>query len=295
MKLTEKQSGLLVFYDYKKWKYKLLYFLLILFMILIVIVTVFPPIWLLVSSFKEVDELYALPYSFFPNVFSMQKVIDVWTFQGIGRNYLNSLIVVIGSVISAVLFNGLLAYVISILKPKGSKLIFSVILASLMIPPILNMAPLLNNIANIGLMNSFVPLWLLFGASPFFFVMFKTYFDQLPKELFDAAKIDGASEIAMFRYLIIPLSKPIIGVVSIFTINAAWSDFLLPYLVLLQPDKQTVMVKLYALFGTIGKTQYFQIDEMLMAITFSIVPPIILFILFQKQITSNVTTSGIKE
>lgn len=294
MKLTQKQDGLLVYFDYKKRRFKVLYGVLIAIMLVVIMITVFPPIWLFISSFKEAEELYQLPFRLFPETFRMSKVVDTWTFQNLTMNYLNSLIVVFGSVVSAVVFNGLLAFVVSVLKPKGYKLVYGLVLASLMIPPILNMGPLFQSIVNLGLINSYIPLWLTLGASPFFFVMFKTYFDQLPKEMFEAATIDGANDFQMFTKIVMPLSKPIIGVVSIFAVNVSWSDFLLPYLILMDSSKHTLMLKIFTMQQNVGQSPLFGPDELLMVLSFSIVPPMILFFIFQKQITSNVTTSGIK-
>lgn len=293
-KLTTKRQGILVFYDYKKTRYKLVYALLFTILLIALFFTVFPPVWLFLSSFKSAQELYAVPFSLFPEVFDVGKIGDVWNMLQFGRYFFNSLIVVLGAIVAAVLFNGLLAYVISVLKPVGGKLVFATVLASLMIPPILNMGPLFQNLVRFNLINTYIPLWLVFGANPFFFIMFKTYFDRLPKELFEAAQIDGANNIQMFLRIVLPLSKPIVGVITIFTLNAAWSDFLLPFLVLLQDDKQTVMVKIFKLQSTMGTSIGFGPDMLLMVLAISIIPPIILFILFQRQITSSVATTGIK-
>jgi multiple sugar transport system permease protein len=293
-KLTTKRQGILVFYDYKKTRYKFVYAFLLLILFIALFFTVFPPIWLFLSSFKTAQELYAVPFSLFPESFDLGKISDVWNMLQFGRYFVNSLIVVMGAIVAAVLFNGLLAYVISVLKPVGGKLVFATVLASLMIPPILNMGPLFQNLVRFNLINTYIPLWLVFGANPFFFIMFKTYFDRLPKELFEAAQIDGANNLQMFLKIVLPLSKPIVGVITIFTLNAAWSDFLLPFLVLLQDDKQTVMVKIFKLQSTMGTSIGFGPDMLLMVLAISIIPPIILFILFQRQITSSVATTGIK-
>lgn len=125
--------------------------------------------------------------------------------------------------------------------------------------------------------------------------MFKNYFESLPKALFDAAEVDGCSKIGTFFRIVVPLSRPIIGVVAIFTMTAAWSDFLLPYLILMDDSMMTVMVKIYHLQTTMGTVPGFGPDKLLMVLSISIIPQIILFAFFQKQITRSVTTSGIKE
>jgi len=137
-------------------------------------------------------------------------------------------------------------------------------------------------------------LWLSYGANVFYIVMFKTYFDSIPKPLIEAARLDGASNWQIFTRIVFPLSLPIVMVVSIFAINASWSDFLLPYLVLNSvPDKQTLMVRIYSvnMNPPSGMTQ----DQILMLIGLSIIPVLILFGIFQRQITDSVATTGIKE
>jgi len=294
-KLTAKRTGLVVLYDYRKWRFKILYAGLILLMVIVLFIMVFPPVWLIVSSFKTAQELYRVPFAFLPDTFNLEKVTDIWNMLGFTRYYINSVVVTAGAVLAAVLFNGLLAYAISVVKPAGHKIIFALIMASLMIPPILNMGTLFNYIVRLGMINSLIPLALVFGANPFYFIMFKTYFDRLPKVLFEAAQIDGASKLQTFRHVLMPMSKPIIGVVSIFTITAAWSDFLLPFLVLQQDNRQTVMVKIYQLYSDMGAVAGFGPDMLLMVMAFSIVPPVILFFIFQRQITAAVATTGIRE
>ena len=294
-RLLSKNEGIIVFLDYKKFSYKVLYGVIMLILAIALMITIFPPIWLLLSSFKTASEIFKVPFTLFPETIELGKVAEVWNTLSFGTYYLNSFWVILGALIASILFNGLLAYAISIVKPVGYKVIYALVLASLMIPPILSMGPLFNNIVKLGLVNSFIPLWLVFGANPFYFIIFKAYFDRLPKTLFEAAELDGCNKMQMFTKIVMPLSRPIIMVVSIFTVNAAWSDFLLPFLVLRSDAKQTVMVKIYSLQNTMGTMQGFGPDRLLMVLALSMIPPIIFFIIFQKQITSSVATSGIKE
>ncbi|MDF2698998.1 MAG: binding-protein-dependent transport system inner rane component [Haloplasmataceae bacterium] len=293
--LKTKSYGILIFSDYKKTSFKILYGVLIGILILTLLITIFPPLWLLLSSFKSASELYELPFSLFPKNLNLGKVKDVWSSLQFGNYYMNSIYVILGALVCSILFNGLLAYAVSVLKPKGYKLVYNMVLISLMIPAILNMGPLLNNIVNIGLSNSYLPLWLVYGANPFNFIMFKTFFDKLPSSLFDSAQIDGCNKIQLFYKIILPLSTPIIMVIGIFTINAAWSDFLLPFLVLNIDAKQTVMVKIYSLYSVMGTSMNFGPDKLLMVLALSVIPPVIFFLIFQKQITSSVATSGMKD
>ena len=125
-------------------------------------------------------------------------------------------------------------------------------------------------------------------------MMFKNYFDTIPRSLFEAAEIDGANSIQMFFTVALPLSRPIVGVVSIFAMTASWADFLLPYLLLQDDSLATVMVKIYNLKMNMSNMMGFGIDKYLMALSISILPQIIVFAIFQKQITGTNATSGVK-
>lgn len=294
-KLKNKTSGILVYSDYKKKSYRMLYWVMFAILLIISLIFIFPIIWLFFSSFKTPKELYQVPFSLLPEKFDFTKIKNVWTSLQLGRYFLNSLIVVIGATIASIAFNGILAYTISIRKPAGHKIVLALIMGSLMIPPILSMGPLFNNIVKLGLINSYIPLMLVFGANPFYFILFKIYFDTLPISLIEAAKLDGCSDFQVFSKIVMPLSKPIVSVVAIFTINAAWCDFLLPYLVLRDDMKQTIMVKIFLLQSNMGTSMQFGPDTLLIVLMLSIIPPIILFFIFQKQIMNITMGAGLKE
>lgn len=292
--LKFKKTGLLTWSDFRHpWAW-ILYTFMAIFLTLFVVIAIAPVIWLFISSFKSTAELYAVPYRFWPENFNLVKIAEVWRFLDFNIYFSNSIVVVIGAVICAVLFNGLLAYVISIVKPSGYKVVYALVMLSYMIPAVTSIVPLFKQIAALDLIDSFLPLWLVFGANAFYFIMFKNYFDALPKELFEAAKMDGANNLQIFFSVLIPLARPIIGVVAIFTLTAAWSDFILPYLVLQDGSMHTVMVKIFSIQASIATNPEFGPDKLLVLLMISIIPQVIIFSLFQKQITSTTISSGIK-
>jgi multiple sugar transport system permease protein len=290
-----KKDGILAWSDYRHPGAWIAYAVGIGILIIFAFLALAPIFWLFVSSFKGTEELNDVPYHFWPQSFSLTKIIKVWQSQNLGIYFLNSVIVVVGSVVAAVFFNGLLAYAVSVLKPRGYKVIYALVMLSFMIPAVANLVPLFKEIADFGLINNYLPLCLGAGANAFYFMLFKTYFDSLPKDLFEAARVDGAGDLRIFFSIVTPLSRPIIGVVSIFTMTAAWSDLLLPYLVLQDGGMQTIMVKIYSIQSTMSTSGDFPPDYLLMLLCLSIIPQIVFFALFQKQITATSTTSGIKE
>jgi multiple sugar transport system permease protein len=281
--------GVIREHDLKKPIVKLIYDGVVLITVIIVLLCIAPVIWVLLSGFKDIRE-FTVGKNILPNAFNINRYFETWNRLHFVRYYKNSFFSVAGSVVSAVFFNGLLGYALSKIKPRGSKIIYGLIMWSLLIPATTSIVPLFININRIGLSGSFIPLWLSIGANAFYVIMFKNFFDVLPISLVEAAKIDGSTDFQIFRLIAIPLSKAIVMVIIMFSINAAWSDFLLPYLVLNNTGLETVMVRLFQ-FRTATKATDVDI---LRAVTFVMGPPIILFLIFQKQITQVTLHSGIK-
>ena len=293
-RLRDKKEGLLNFSDYKKVRNKIVYFIFMFLLIMFALTAIIPLLWLFITSFKSVNELNSTNYHLFPEAFDITKMFEVWTRLNFGRYYLNTLIVVIGAVICAVVFNSLLAYAVAILKPIGYKVINALILLAYMIPSALAIYPLLQQLVDSPLgnmINSYVPLWLVYGANAYYYLLFKNYFEKMPKSLIEAARMDGLSDFKIFFNVILPLARPIIGVVAIFAMTAAYSDFLLPYSVLQNQELKTVMVALYSLNGT----DTVNAAEFLMLLVISIIPQLVLFIIFQKQIMNQSVNSGMKD
>lgn len=289
--LKYKTEGLLNFSDYKKTRYKIVYGIIILLLVVFVLTAIIPVLWLFITSFKTVNEINSSEYHLFPEAFDFTKLVNLWNRLDFGRYYVNTILVVIGAMICSVIFNGLLAYAIGVLKPAGYKIINGLILFSYMIPAALSLFPLVMQIRDFGMINSYLPLCLIFGSNAYYFMLFKDYFQKIPTSLIEAARMDGLSDFRIFYKVVLPLSKPIIGVVAIFAMTAAYSDFLFPYLILQDDGMKTVMVAIYNL----SSTTTIDTSEFLMLLVISIIPQIIIFIIFQKQIMGSQVSSGMKE
>ncbi len=289
--LKYKTEGLLNFSDYKKTRYKIVYGIIIFLLVVFVLTAIIPVLWLFITSFKTVNEINSNEYHLFPKAFDFMKLVNLWNRLDFGRYYVNTILVVIGAMMCSVLFNGLLAYAIGVLKPAGYKIINGLILFSYMIPAALSLFPLVMQIRDFGMINSYLPLCLIFGSNAYYFMLFKDYFQKIPSSLIEAARMDGLSDFRIFYKVVLPLSKPIIGVVAIFAMTAAYSDFLLPYLILQDDGMKTVMVAIYNL----SSTTTIDTSEFLMLLVISIIPQIIIFIIFQKQIMGSQVSSGMKE
>lgn len=294
-RLKNKSTGILIYSDYKKLGFRIVYWLILFLLFVAVLTALIPVLWLFLSSFKEASELTSTPYHLFPENFRISKLWEVWQSLNFGKYFLNTIIVVIGAVLCSVVFNGTLAYAFAIVKPKGYRFFYGLVLLSYMIPAITSMVPLFTAIVKLHLYNTYIPLWFMFGANAFYLIMFKNYFESLPPALFEAAEMDKCGKWRAFFKIVVPLSKPIIGVVSIFTMTAAWSDFLLPYLVLDDDSLKTIMVKIYNIQDTMGTVMGLGPDKLLMILSISILPQILIFAIFQRQITGSSAVGAVKE
>lgn len=297
-RLKDKRSGFLNFADYRNPAHKVGYAFIVFFLLLFSFVALFPIIYLLASALKSDGEINSSIYTFWPKVWDFGRFVRIWQTIDFTKYYLNTFVYVIGAVICAVLFNSLLAYAIAIIKPFGYKVIDKFIFLGYMIPATLNILPLAKEIADFGFLSNpdsyltFLPLWLSFGANAYYYMLFKDYFSRLPKSLMEAGSMDGADQLQIFRRVVLPLSKPMIGIVAIFSMTASYSDFLLPYLVLQSNKLKTLMVGIYNI-GSAG--DILKPEDFLMLLVFSIIPQLIIFLIFQRQIMGAGANKGSKE
>ena len=288
-KYARKEDGVIRFYDLKSGPTRIWAVLIFIACIAMAVIALYPVFWLICSSLKDLKEFMSTT-QVIPKSADWEGWVDTWNSFGFTKYYINSGIAVAGGVVCAVFFNGLMAYVLAILKPRGHKIVFALVMWCLLIPPTTSFLALFVNIKNIGLTKSFVPLWLSMGANAYWVVLFKNFFEGLPKDYIDAARLDGCGSLQIFTRIVLPLSRSIIVVVAIFAVTAAWSDFLMPYLLLNGSGKETVMVKLYSFNTSIKTTQL----DIIRAVLYSIIPPTIIFTVFQKQIMGGVMDGGIK-
>lgn len=287
-KYIDKKDGAIRGYDVHSKKVKIACFIIMAVCLLLVVICIFPAVWVFLASFKDIKE-FTRNVTIIPESFDWSRMKGTWDAFKFTKFYKNSLISVTGSAICAVFFNGLLAYGLGVLKPKGHKIAMLLVMWSLLIPATTSIVALFRNINLLGMNGSFLPLWLAFGANAFYVMLFKQFFEGIPQELLEAARLDGCGVLQIFIRIMMPLSKPIIMVVAIFAVTAAWSDFLLPYLVLNNSGKETVMVKLFAFKDTPTDAV-----SVLRATLFAIIPPTIIFALFQKQITDGAAAGAVK-
>ena len=289
-----KETGLITSLDFKMRRVRIGYWIMFALLLIIALVFLFPAVWIILSSFKDVKEFLSTPPTLFPHSFHPEKLIEVWKKMNISRSYLNTMIVACGDMAFSIIVNGLAGYVISRLKPKGSSLFFILVMWSMMLPSSVSLVPLFMTfqdfpVFHFSMMNTYLPMWICKGANAFNVLLFKSFFDSISISYIEAARIDGCSDLGIFRKIILPLSIPVVTTVAIFTFNGSWAEFLWPYLVLKDKSLYTVPVQIYRM-----KSAGFLMDQYVIVLLFAMLPSLIMFLLFQKQIMHGVSLGGIK-
>lgn len=295
-KFTDKNAGALISMNMRKRSNRVLYWCMFALLIILSLICVLPPVWILISSFKNPKELLQIPPSLLPSEWNFQKFKDIWNNLEFGRYYINTLFIAAGSVVFSIACNGMSGYVLSCLRPKFSNVFANLILWTMLLPKTLSIVALFMNIVDFpifgwNLTNSFWPMWFVSGANAFQILLYKDYFDGISKELIEAAQLDGCGRVSVFTKIILPLSKPIIAVDAIFTVTGVWGDFLLPYLTLSDRSMKTVMLAIYEM----STSTIYSIDQQLVGIVFSVIPPAIIFFVLQKYIMGGLTAGAVKE
>jgi multiple sugar transport system permease protein len=251
-----------------------------------------PLAWSARASISTSQNIIANPMGIWFTVTDWANFLRAWNGAHIGQAMGNSAIVAIGSVISTLFVSTTGAYLLSVLRPKWGPILSGAVLATLFLPGVVSLVPLYLTIlklpvVGISIQNTFWAVWLPAGASAFNVIVLKRFFDSIPRELIEAAKIDGAGPLRVLWTVVMPLSRPILGVVALLAVIASWKDYLWPMLVLTDPDKQPVSVALPTLAN--GSTDF---AVQMAAVFLTIIIPVALFVIFQKQFLRGVGTAG---
>ena len=264
-------------------------------LIVMSIVVLYPAVWMLMSSFKPTSDIVG-NISLLPEDGSLQNYVTAM--DGIGgvstlTFFWNSLVVAVLSVAGVVLSASVSAYAFARVNFRGKAVWFSLMVATLLLPFHVVIIPQYIVFNNLGLVNSFAPLLLpKFLATDAFFVFLMVQFMRgLPRELDEAARIDGAGHPRIFSSIILPLMKPAIITASIFVFIWTWNDFLGPLLYLKKPDLYTLPIALRLFVDQTSVSDYGA--QMAMAVL-ALIPVMLFFFVFQRYLVEGVSTQGIK-
>ena len=267
-------------------KVALKYFVLVAF----AIITLFPFYWMIASSFKDSFEVIQTPPTMFPNKILWENYSTAFSMAPFGRYFLNTILVTILSIVSTVIIAILSAFAFSHIEFKGRDLIFSLFLASMMIPGEVLIVTNFKTISQLGLMDTYSALFVPYMANVLYIYMLREFFLKIPKQLYYAAKVDGSSDWKFLWRIVVPMAKPSIITICILVGINSWNAFLWPLLVTNKESMRLLATGLTAFQSDAGN-QY----ELIMAASTIITMPIIaIYIFLHKKIMSGISIGGIK-
>jgi multiple sugar transport system permease protein len=262
--------------------------------VLFALVFLFPLYWMFSSGLKTASEVLQNPPSLVPAHPQAANYRHAWSDLDLGRFMLNTLMYAGGALAFQLVFDVAAAYALSKLRPVLGNLVLFLMLSTLMIPSMVLIIPQYLTALNLpfvhwDLINTPWAIWLPSVANGFNIFILKRFFDSVPQDLLSAATIDGAGPLRTLWSVILPMSRPIVGVVSIFAVVNVWKDFLWPYLVLTDTSKMSINVGLYSLSGDGIPENVF-----MAALAMACVPTIVFFLIFQRNIMSGLTAGSLK-
>ncbi|MFD5698165.1 carbohydrate ABC transporter permease [Streptomyces lasiicapitis] len=264
-------------------------------LVLVVFTLVFigPLYWMVTSGLKSPQEFAQTPPTLVPKDARPGNYADAWGVMDLARLLGNTLYYALGALAFQLVFDVAAAYSLSKLRPVLGNVILGAMLVTLMIPATVLVVPQYLTVLDVpiverNLVNSPWVIWLPSVTNAFNIFLLKRFFDSIPRELLDAAAIDGASPLRTLRSVVLPISRPILGVVSIFAVVGVWKDFLWPMLTLPDPGKQTINVGIYSLAASVTE------NWLLAALVIASLPTLVIFLVFQRHIMSGLTAGSLK-
>jgi multiple sugar transport system permease protein len=269
--------------------------LLALVIVVFTLVFIGPMYFLFTDGMKSTQEVIATPPTLYPHQVHLSTFVDAWNRLDVARMLWNTVYYAFGALAFQLVFDVAAAYSLSKLRPALGNVVLALMLATLMIPSTVLVVPQYVTMASlpilhVNLIGSPEAIWLPATANAFNIFLLKRFFDSIPTEFVDAASVDGGSPLTILWKIILPMSRPIIAVVSIFSLVAVWKDFLWPLLVEFgySPTRETLNVGIWQ--GVQGTPQNLLIAASAMAA----VPTIVFFLIFQRNIMAGLTAGGIR-
>ncbi|MEN2741515.1 carbohydrate ABC transporter permease [Microbacterium sp. X-17] len=255
------------------------------------IAMVFPFLWMLVTSFKSLPQLLNDPLSFWPQPFTLQNYVDAWNDVPFGTAYWNTIYIAVLVVAGTLITAAMAGYAFARIPFRGSRVLFVVFLATQMIPMQVTLIPFYFLMAKLGWVDSHLALIVPAAlANPFAVFLMRQFVLSLPKELEEAAIVDGAGRWRIFWSIILPNLKPGLGALAIIVALSTWNNFLLPLVILNTQDLFTVPLLLQSFRGQFGSVNY---GLIMAASAIATIPMLIAFVIGQRRILNSMAASGL--
>jgi ABC-type glycerol-3-phosphate transport system permease component len=261
------------------------------FLILAAVISLFPLYWMLLTSLKPAEDVFVFPPTFWPSRFAWENYVAAWNSSPFGRYYLNSIIVTFFTTGAHVLFACVTAYAFVCIRFPGREIVFMAFLGTMMIPHVVNLIPSFVLLKKLNWINTYQGLIVPHVISVFGIFLLRQFFMGVPKDYEDAAKIDGCGRLGILWRMYIPLAKPAISALTIFSFYHVWNDFFWPLIITSTDDMRTLQIGLRYYIDAEGGSGW----ELVMAAGTMVVAPVLLaFFLLQRQFVRGITMTGLK-
>ncbi|MBA2247337.1 MAG: carbohydrate ABC transporter permease [Chloroflexia bacterium] len=255
--------------------------------------TIFPFLWMLSTSFKQADEVFTKDLRLLPNAPTWRNFPDAFDYFPVARWFWNSFGIAVLTTLGKILISVPAAFAFARLRFRGDKILFAMVLATMIVPGIVTVVPNYILVSNLNWMNTWVGVIIpSLPATAFFVFLLRQSVLQLPQDLLDAARIDGASTFKLLLQIVMPNIRPAIAVVTILSFLGAWNQYLWPLLILNDFESKTLATGMQFFTANVEAAQMW--GPMMATAAIATVPPLLIYALAQKQIIDTFVTSGLK-
>jgi multiple sugar transport system permease protein len=264
---------------------------IVLALTLFAVVMIYPFLWLVFGSFKTNVDIVTQPIQLLPREWTTEGISTVWNTSGLPRAYANSLFISALVVFSTLLTSSLGGYTFARLQFPGRDLIFYFILATTMVPFVTLLIPLYLVMLDLDLLNSYAGVWIPAAVSSFGIFLCRQFIIGIPNDLYDAAKVDGAGDFRIYWEIILPLIRPALSALAIFSFLGAFNMYLWPLVALNDQDLYTLPLILVQISTSMGVSNY---QAIMAGSLLASVPTIVVYLIFQRNFVRGIALSGIK-
>ncbi len=266
-----------------------LYYLLLL---LLALPFSLPLVWMVVTAFKPAAQIYGDALSWLPDPPTVENFETAWSLLDFPAFIRNSLLVTGLSMVGTLLSSSLVGYAFATLPARHKPLLFTILLATVMVPPTVTLIPLFILFSRLGWINTYLPLIVPhFFANAFYVFLFRQFYRSLSPHLFESAEIDGCNPLQAYRWIAVPLSRPVLATVAVFSFIASWNDFMGPLIYLSSTSKFTLSLGLSLFHGLF----YTQLQYLMPMSLIALLPVLLLFVVAQRYFVQGIVTTGLKE
>ncbi len=260
-------------------------------LIVVTFIALLPYYWMVASSLKTTENMFAYPVQWIPNPVNWLSYIQAWQAQDFARYFFNSTFVAMAITLGNLLLASLAGYSLCKFRYRGRGILFLLILSTMMLPLEVTMVPLFLIIKQLDWANSYQGLIVPFLVDGFGVFLMRQYLQSIPNDLIEAARIDGASELRIFAQIVMPLCKPALAALGVFTFREAWDMYIWPLIIVTKDSLRTVPLGISLFMSNYGTAW----DQLMAIATIGTLPMILLFFFLQRSFIQGIAITGLKE